>query len=189
MVVPAPATTSDSTGGVNSPAAPIDTTSPPQTGATPASSASIPAGPPADTLRGVIVRVGNDPVSVLVLRLADETIYALKTTDVAQLGRVEGLEVMVSGKRLATKNYSASPRGAAEFEMKHFVVRAADGQPATDGVVRVTDGAYALETADGSRKPAPHFPAELRVKAGSRVFLVGPLNQPPVSYGIISQPK
>ncbi|MGV3710748.1 MAG: hypothetical protein ACO1Q7_18140 [Gemmatimonas sp.] len=121
--------------------------------------------------------------------MADQTVYALQTADAAALGNVEGVEVMVAGTLLQTRNHAASPRGAQEFKVARFTVRAADGVPATDGIVRSSGAGFELQLADGSRVAAPHLPGELRVKVGSRVFMTGPLSQPPVSFGLIAQPR
>lgn len=161
----------------------------------PASSTSAPlaASPTtiaADTVRGIVQRVGSDPTSVLVLSAArDQTVFALRGSMLDQLGRAVGLEVMISGARSTAKDYSASPRGATIFEVEQFFVRGADGQVALDGILSQRNGVFVLAVTGGSEKSVPFLPAALRGHIGSRVFLVGGLEQAPAGYGILSERK
>ena len=143
-----------------------------------------------DTARGVIRRVGNDPLSVLVLTSgsgANTSVIALAGPSLQQLERVSGLEVSVAGVLTAERNMTASPRGAPVFEVRHFFVRAADGQPAVDGVLTSQNGAYYLLSANGVRHDVPNLPAALRAQVGARIFLVGPLDRAPSAFGIIAE--
>lgn len=171
---------------------------PPATSASPVSpvpalpSAPATPGTPAsagDTVRGTVQRVGNDPVSVLVLKTGGNNgtmTFALRGSQRALLERVTGLEIVVTGTLTAERDMQAAPRGAPVFDVRQFEVRASDGVAAVDGVVNVQDGKYSLVTPSGQRLNAPHLPAELRNQVGARVFLVGPLQQTATAYGIIS---
>ena len=111
---------------------------------------------------------------------------ALAGAQRATLRALDGLEVMVTGRR--TTNLSAAiPRGGVVFEVDSFVVRAVDGVAATDGIVASEGGRFYLVTAVGSRLPASFLPVALRQKLGARVFLAGSLDQPPAAYGIIAE--
>ena len=140
----------------------------------------------ADTIRGTVRRIGNDPVSVLVLQTMGGAVHSLRGSMLEPLGRANGLEVMVQGTRSDKLDYSASPRGALVFEVEQFFVRAADGQTATDGILSERDGKFFLVSPSGERKEVLFLPQELRGKVGSRVFLVGPLGKTPNGYGILS---
>jgi len=182
--VPPPTATPTSSGASTS-AGPSPVTAAPATSMRPSSDAQ------ADTLRGTLQRVGNDPVSVLVLMVnasadANATPYALRGTQRALLERVTGLELVVRGTQTTERDMQAAPRGAAVFRVQEFEVRASEGVAAVDGVVSVQDGAYALVTQSGRRVSTPQLPAELRNQIGARVFLTGALQQPPSAYGIIS---
>ncbi len=89
-----------------------------------------------DTIRGVIRRVGNDPVSVLVLQTRLGAVYSLRGPLLESLGRADGLEIVAHGTKTDQLDRSASPRGALVIEVKQFLVRRADGQVATYGIPR-----------------------------------------------------
>lgn len=186
------ASVSDSASPVPSRDSTPPTTAPsPTAGAT--SSAPAPSGTqkPAslDTLRGVVQRVGNDPVSVLVLTVAKngkrET-YALRGDGRALLERVSGLEVVVRGSQKSELDMMAAPRGAPVFEVTNFAVRAADGVAAVDGVLSEQGGKYQITTGDGVRLDIASLPSQLRSQMGARVFLIGSLREIPTAYGVIS---
>lgn len=151
---------------------------------------SAATGSAADTVRGILQRVGNDPLSVLILSSsAGDTVFAVRGALLVQLDRAVGLEVMLAGTRSATRDYSASPRGATVFDVTQFFVRRADGQVAIDGVLDLRDGKYFLVTTLGERKEVPYLPQALRGHVGSWVFLVGALEKAPSAYGILSERK
>lgn len=142
-----------------------------------------------DTARGIVRRVGNDPMSVVVLMSgsgASQSVLALSGAQLPALQRAEGLEIAVAGVLTNKRNVAASPRGAPVFNVRHFFVRAADGQPAVDGVVTTENGAYFLVAANGVRHNTPYLPNELRAKVGARVFLVGPLDRTPAGFGVLT---
>lgn len=143
-----------------------------------------------DTARGIVRRVGSDPTSVLVLTSgtgSSQSVLALSGVALPALQRAEGLEVAVAGVLTNKRNAQASPRGAMIFDVRHFFVRAADGQQAVDGVVTTQDGAYFLVAANGVRHNTPYLPNELRAKPGARVYLVGPLDRTPAGFGILAE--
>ncbi|MEO8000184.1 MAG: hypothetical protein ABI852_22230, partial [Gemmatimonadaceae bacterium] len=126
-----------------------------------------------DTARGIVRRVGNDPVSVLVLSSgegAKAKVLALAGAQLAQLNRASGLEVSVAGVLTDERSVAASPRGAFVFQVRHFFVRSADGQPAVDGVLNLQNGIYFLVAANGVRRNVPNLPTALREEVGARIF-------------------
>lgn len=162
-----------------------DTLRPVRPGA-PVAGAVAPVPVPAeDSLAGVVERVGNEPLSVLVLRVPGGTFAALE--GVPALAAAEGLEVMVAGRSTARREPVAGPGEVSVFVVDWFEVRAAGGVPAHDGRVEAAGG-WALRTRDGRRLPTPHLPVALRELVGARVFLVGPLDLPPAAYGILAMP-
>lgn len=141
-----------------------------------------------DTVRGVVRAVGSDPRRTLVLMSPGSSLVALSADDAKQereLQAAEGLEIMAHGKALSERNPEAAPGGAAVFRVRRFVVRAADGVAARDGILREQQGRWVLEVASGETLPIVGLPAALASHAGARVFLVGPANQAPQAFGIL----
>lgn len=144
-----------------------------------------------DTARGIVRRVGPDPVSQLLLApLPTASVslsYALRSDSLALLTAAEGLEVVVRGQRMTERAMDVAPGGAAVFRVREFQVRAADGVEAHDGILRNDNGAFQLETRDGARHTIIDCPAALRTAVGARVFLVGPLTRAPQAFGILKR--
>jgi hypothetical protein len=143
----------------------------------------------ADTLRGIIVESGPAPNTTLLLQPPAGERFVLRGSALALLRRVVGLEVQVEGRRTGERDATSSPRGAGVFDVDRFVVRAADGIAAHDGVVRIEREMYWLALQDGRKLASPNLPVALRTKPGARVFLAGPLDRPPASYGIIAEAR
>jgi hypothetical protein len=116
-----------------------------------------------DTIRGIITLIGSDPAKQTVLRTRDgRTTIALSGMVTTGMSQLEGLDLLVRGVRV-------SPR---DIVVASYVVRAADGVPAFDGILNNSDGAWSLTlTEDGSRKRLPSVPSALRERAGQRVWI------------------
>lgn len=127
----------------------------------------------ADTLEGT-VHVGGVQAFPKITLLADSGGRNVTLTGPETLARVAGLRVAVFGKLTEDK-----------FAVKRFRVVAANGVPATDGRLVAEGDALALETADGVRHPLSRPSPGLRQHVGQRVWVAGPLDQEPVSYGVI----
>ncbi len=143
---------------------------------------------PADSVRGILTLVGNEPGAVLLItapRGGGEAVSLVGAQSV-MLARAVGVEVVAFGRRTGARNPAAGPRGAVVFNAASFVVRAADGVPATDGLVVSSGGVLSLRLADGRVVPAPMLPASLRRMVGARVWVAGPLDAPPQAYGVIA---
>lgn len=143
----------------------------------------------ADTVRGVVVESGAAPNSWLMLRVPAGGPIVLRGASLSLLRRVVGLEVVVDGRESGERDVAADPRGARVFEVDRFLVRAAEGIEAHDGMVTVEGGRYSLALLDGRVLPLPNIPEELRTKPGARVFLAGPLDRAPAAYGIIVEAR
>lgn len=150
------------------------------------STAAVPAASPAapstaragaDTARGTITVVGVQPATDVVLQpAAGGPSLILSTDEQESLNRVSGLDVWVEGTRV----------GSTHFVVSRFAVRSADGIAAADGVLTGEDGRVLLVTADGRRLPLAQPTAALRNQIGARVWISGPLDRAPVSFGIIT---
>ena len=159
------------------------------TGADDSTAASpVPTAAATDTVRGVLTAVGSEPLTALVITTTNDRVVLAGTTadDVQMLRNVVGLELMVRGTRTGSRSAAAAPQPVPVFRVSTFVVRSAEGYAAVDGVVSNADNAFSLLLADGRRVSTPRLPASLRQKIGMRVFVAGPLDAPPISYGIIS---
>lgn len=140
-----------------------------------------------DTARGIVRRVGADPASRLLLLpiTANGTALALEPSQLSsELAAAEGLEITVSGTRTNERDLQAAPGGALIFRVHTFMVRASDGIEAHDGILRHIDDRWYLEQGR-TRIPLVAVPAALTRHAGARVFLVGPLNRAPDSFGVL----
>lgn len=85
-----------------------------------------------DTARGIVARVGSDPVSRLVLLPVPPSTaptLALHHDARTPIDTAVGFEVMVEGTRTIERAMDAAPGGAIIFRVRNFVVRAIDGIP------------------------------------------------------------
>ena len=141
-----------------------------------------------DTARGIVRRVGADPLSHLALfpvppRTAPP--IALSGAMDTELKAAEGLEVMVAGRLTTDISREVSPGGTRVFAVQRYVVRAADGVEAHDGVLVSQNGRWYLETASDVRAPIVGLPSALLSQTGARIFLVGPLTKAAQSFGVL----
>jgi len=144
-----------------------------------------------DTARGVVRRYGAEPLTRLGLATGDSAtaeVLALSGEQLGELAAAEGLEVMVSGQRTNERAFDVAPGGAVVFKVQWFVVRAADGVEARDGVLIELHGQPFLETAPGVREPIVGLPAVLASAMGARIFLVGPRGSAPHAFGVLRKP-
>lgn len=137
-----------------------------------------------DSVRGQIsIGGGGSCVAALVhLTTKGNELFVLDgSRDV--FAQLIGLEVVVFGKRRnppANHPYLANPI----ITVDSFVIRAADGMPTHEGVLRRGPQGSVLETQDGRRIPLLTVPSALKGADGMRVWIAGPLGAPP-SAGVI----
>jgi hypothetical protein len=129
---------------------------------------------PADSLRGRVELIGSEPVVLLTRTASSVVLTGGLSPVVARVGRTE---VTVWG----------AAAGDGLFRVDRFVVRAANGEAAEDGELARDGSGFLLLTADGRRLVVPYLPAELRDRVGWRIWLAGPLDRPPVAFGVIAQ--
>ncbi len=123
--------------------------------------------------------VGSEPGTWVVLRLDGGSRDVTLLGDDVLLRRLAGLEVAVWG---------AAERPGS-FRVTRLAVRSADGVPAVDGVLVRSEQGVALLTDGGRLLPVPHLPGTLRGRVGARVWLSGPLDRAPNSFGVIADPR
>jgi hypothetical protein len=129
-----------------------------------------------DTLRGRVEVVGSEPGTSIALLDGRGGAVTLEG-ERAVLTQLAALEVMVRGR----------PDGPRTFRVNRVSVRAAEGVPAVDGVLARDGGRDVLVMEDGRRVPLVATPAALRGKYGARIWLAGPLDRAPDTFGIIAE--
>jgi hypothetical protein len=136
-----------------------------------------------DTLRGTLTEVGSEPSSIVLTPQVGSAVVLRGA--IVPLRGVVGTDVVVRGRLTGERTPIATPTPAPVFEVSSFIVRAAGGVTAHDGVLRETGGRVYLVREDSTTVEIPALPPTLRAQIGARVYLAGPLDRPPAAYGII----
>lgn len=149
-----------------------------------------PVAAASDTARGVIGVVGNEPTAAITLTPGGATTALVLRADAWQalLARLVGVELMVAGRATGETSLLASPRGNPVFRVDTFIVRAAHGVPAEDGILRRAGQGFVLDRGAGTALPIGSLPTDLQSAVGARIYLAGPLDRAPVAYGVIRLP-
>lgn len=127
----------------------------------------------ADSLQGIVAIAGVDALPQTMLTFEDGK-PAVSLVGASALRSIAGLRVAVIGRRSGT-----------QFTVRQFMVVAANGVPAIDGMLVADGDALTLVTADGKRLRLVSPSPALRGAVGHRVWVSGPLNRAPVAYGVI----
>lgn len=128
----------------------------------------------ADSVQGIIAVTGTAFDQHLVLQAAGRsTTLGAVAADSAALTRLGGVEVMVFGHG-----------DGAVFRVTRFEARRVSGAPVVDGVIRLEGERVELETA-GGRVALGNPPDALKGMGGARVWVGGPMDVGPNSYGVI----
>lgn len=133
---------------------------------------------PRVTFTGVVQVTGNEPMTMVQLLTTAQQVVTLDGALLDELRAAAGLEVEIT----------ARPIGAAAeriVRVEQYAVRAADGTPAIDGVLRATPQGLVFERANGTRTLLTEVPTALRDHVGARIFWVGSLDRFPLAYGIL----
>lgn len=131
-----------------------------------------------DSVRGIVSVTGTDFDQHIVIRSGDAvTRVTANAADFGALARMGGVEVLVVGT-LAD----------GQLRADRFTALSVDGSPVLDGVLRAEGDRLKLETAKGTVSLG-NPPAELRHLIAARVWIGGPLDTGPNTYGVISPPK
>jgi hypothetical protein len=126
-----------------------------------------------DSLEGIVRVVGLDALPVVTL-VPDDAGRSVTLDGPPSLRRVAGLRIAAVGER-----------SGARLAVRRFTVLAANGVPATDGVLAVDGDALVLVTPDGTRHRLVNPPPLLRSSVGHRAWVSGALDRELVAYGII----
>ena len=133
---------------------------------------------PADSARGIVSVVGTSFDSRVVLRPArgvrPVTLIGPQTRIIANLS---GADVWASGARDDNGNLRVS----------RFLVRSVDGSAAIDGTLIARGEGLLIVTRDGVQHALGNPPTALRDHVGARVWVTGPLEKGPLTYGVIEE--
>jgi hypothetical protein len=128
----------------------------------------------ADSLTGIVSITGTSFERQLVLRAGSTaTFLSAAAPDSAALSRLGGVEVLVVGRKAGN-----------HFRVEHFTALRVAGSPVVDGIVRNYGDRVIVETTRGPL-PLGNPPSGLRALNGARVWIGGPLDKGPNTYGVI----
>ena len=133
-----------------------------------------------DSVRGIVTVIGSDPMRQVVLRSTSGGVtFAMSGMVTSGMSQLEGLELVLRGVLV-------SPR---DIVVSSYVVRAANGVPAFDGILTGENDAWSLQLTDGSgRRRIPVVPSTLREANGRRVWIaVDPNSNAVQSFGLITR--
>jgi len=130
--------------------------------------------PTRDTLRGIIAVTGADPTARIALRVDRQGAVMLRGAPA--LATLSGLEVRVAGTRTDDG-----------FDVGEFVVRAADGVPALDGMLTDRAGQLSL-VHDGAATTIRGASSAIRALIGKRIWATI-ANGEIVTFGVIEAPR
>lgn len=125
-----------------------------------------------DTLRGVLAFQGEEPARAVVLRVGS-VMVSLSGMATSGLSRLVGTEVVVRGVKVTP----------GDIVVADYIVRAADGVPAYDGVLGEEGD---LRMTDGSGIKRVPLPEALRGVKGARVW-IAVKNGAPTAYGLVGR--
>ena len=165
------------------PSAPSDS-SRPRSGKLPGTRSTAPdAGSRNDTTTGIVRLLGTAMTPGLtLLPNGGGGRIGLIGPHVAALERTNGAEIWVSG---TIASGPGRPLVTRRMEVDRFVVRAVDGVPVTDGMLVADGDAVVLVASDGKRHRLVTPPAALQSQIGARVWISGPLDREPATFGVI----
>lgn len=133
------------------------------------------AGSAIDTVLGVPEVRATGGAARVAMTSASGAVTALGGPQAALIGALAGAEIWVAGAR--------DTQGVLVVE--RFSVRSVDGRPARDGILERDGDGYYLRSPDGSRQVVAAPPPALRAHVGDRVWVSGPPDLPPVSFGVV----
>jgi len=135
-----------------------------------------PAAIKPDTVAGVVSITGTAFEQHIVLRANGQVIIPLlaTTSDSAALSRMGGVQVDVVGRW--GPNLS--------FRVESFTAEFVERTPVVDGYIRKEGDRLVLQTTHGTI-PLGNPPTALRGMIGARIWIGGPLDKGPNTYGVI----
>lgn len=130
-----------------------------------------------DSLRGTVSVTGTSFEKILVLRHAGGSVTLTATPDdSAALLRIGGVDVVARGTR-----------SEGGFTVVSFEVVQVEGKPVIDGLLVENAGRLMLK-ARGEQLALGNPPVQLRSRIGARIWIGGPLDTGPNTWGLIVPP-
>ncbi len=127
-----------------------------------------------DSVVGVVSITGTGFEQRILVRSGDRvTFLSPSVSDSIALSGLGGLEVLVAGKREPNV-----------FHVAGFRVVRLNGAPVTDGILKNDGGRLSLDTGNGA-VPLGNPPSALHGMVGARIWISGPLDTGPNSFGVI----
>ncbi len=125
-------------------------------------------------MTGTVSITGTSFEQHIVLRSdGTTTTLAAATADSAALTRLGGVEIVARGRL-----------EGSTLRVANFTATKVEGAPVTDGVLRLDGERVVLETTSG-RLALGNPPSVFRTMIGARVWVGGPLDTGPNTYGVI----
>lgn len=127
-----------------------------------------------DSLTGIVSITGTGFEQQIVLRSGNTVVpLSASAADSAALSRLGGVQINVAGMRVGNG-----------LRVDHFTATRVAGASVVDGILRAAGDRLVLETATG-QVPLGNPPAPLRKMIGARIWIGGPLDTGPNTYGVI----
>jgi hypothetical protein len=131
-----------------------------------------------DSVMGTVSITGTSFEQRVVLRAAERSIGLVATSaDSAALSRLGGTEIVARG---------TTQRDG--LHVRAFTVLSVNGSPVADGTVH-RDGTHLVLRRTNGDSPLGNPPAALDSLVGARIWISGPLDTGPNSYGVIEPPR
>ena len=132
----------------------------------------------ADTARGIVAVLGSDmDTRVIVRGTGGARPVTLAGMQARTVGAMSGADVWVSGTR----------DESGRINVSRFTVRSVDGAPALDGTLIARGTHLLVVTRDGKQHAIAAAPEALREHVGARVWVTGPLDTGPITFGVIEE--
>jgi hypothetical protein len=126
-------------------------------------------------VRGIIAVTGTSFEHQLIIRASNGAITLLASgPDSAALTRLAGVETVIAGEKVSPDS----------IRVASFIAMSVDGAPVMDGTLGYDASGTFIITSSGKHTIA-NPPPSLRDLKGVRIWIAGPLDSGPYSYGII----
>jgi hypothetical protein len=134
----------------------------------------------ADTVTGVVRRVGNEPF-VRTLVQGDDTVFVAGDWE-AEIARLAGAQVMIVG------TYTTGDMPGAHMDVARYEIVSVDGDVPVVGRLESDDDGFYVSADDGEVTRLIALSPELAARKGAKVWIVSSDQGVVQRYGIIAAP-